>query len=235
MKLTPLQKRISDQILNVFETGTIFGDYSSITVDNSGPNRIRQITYGRCHVAEYGKLHELSRLYIEADGLFTAQLRPYLSKVGLDPLTDDEPFKNLLRDAGKNDAKMRQVQDLLFDKYFFTPAMTWADANQMALPLSALVICDSYIQSGSVPDFLCKRFAEMPPASGGREKCWVEQYVATREDWLANHPNPVLHPMVHRMECFRQEIARGNWDLSQLPIKVQGLEIFGRYSAMDRR
>ncbi len=235
MNLTPLQKRICDQVVNVFETGSVVGDYSSITVDNSGPRRIRQITYGRCYTTEYDKLHELIRLYIDAGGIFTAQLAPYLTKVGLDPLSDDEAFKNLLREAGKHDAKMRQIQDLLFDKYYFTPAMTWAEANQISLPLSALVIYDSYIQSGSVPDFLCRRFAEVPPASGGREVIWVEQYVATREAWLANHPNPVLHPTVYRTRCFQQEIARENWNLSQLPIKVQGLEIFGSESAFDRR
>jgi chitosanase len=235
MKLTPLQKRVCDQVINVFETGSLTGDYSSIAIDNGGPNRIRQIIYGRGHTAEYGKLHELIRWYIDANGVFAAQLVSYVSQVGLDPLVDDETFKNLLRGAGKTDVAMRQVQDRFFDKYYYIPAITWADAKQFSSPLSALVIYDSYIQSGSVPEFLCKRFTEVPPASGGRERSWVEQYVATREDWLANHPNPVLHPMVYRTKCFRQEIARGNWDLSQLPIRIQGLEIFGDESDSLRR
>jgi len=235
MNLTPRQKRILDQVVNVFETGSILGDYSTITVDNSGPNRVRQITYGRCRTTEYDKLRELICLYVNAGGIFTAQLAPYVTKAGRVPLGDDEAFKNLLRDAGKHDAKMRRIQDLLFDKYYFTPAMTWADANQISLPLSALVIYDSYIQSGSMADFLCRRFAEVTPVSGGREKTWVEQYVAARDAWLANHPNPVLHPTVYRTRCFQQEIARENWNLSQLPIKIQGLEIFGAASDFIRR
>jgi len=228
MELTPLQKRICDRVINVFETGSISGDYSSISVSNDGPNRIRQITYGRCHAIEYGRLPLLIREYIDAVGIFAARLKPYLDKVGLEPLADDEVFKSLLRDAGKTDPKMRQIQDRLFDEYYFRPAMKWADANNFTLPISALVIYDSYVQSGSVPDFLCKRCVEATPAKGGREKTWIEEYVATREDWLVNHPNPVLHPTVYRTRCFQQEIARGNWDLSQLPINTQGLEIFGR-------
>jgi chitosanase len=116
-------------------------------------------------------------LYIDVAGVFAAQLTPYLNKVGIDPRVDDDSFKNLLRDAGKTDPKMHDIQDRLFDKYYYIPAMTWADANRFKLPLSALVIYDSYIQSGSVPDFLFKRFAEAPPVSGPI-RCSAQRFIA---------------------------------------------------------
>jgi chitosanase len=80
----------------------------------------------------------------------------------------------LLRDAGKNDPKMRQIQDEFFDQRYFQPAMAWADQNGFYVAASALVVYDSFIHSGSGPEFLRKRFAEAPPARGGNEKNWVQ-------------------------------------------------------------
>jgi hypothetical protein len=48
------------------------------------------------------------------------------------------------------------------------------------LPLSMLVVYDSFIHSGSVPMFLRKRFIERPPANGGDEKKWIGSYVEVR-------------------------------------------------------
>jgi chitosanase len=228
MNLTDKQKHVCEQVINVFETGSVQGDYSSISIFHDGPDRIRQVTYGRSQTTEYGNLHELIQMYVDANGTHSSQLRPYLDKIGIIALVDDSQFKQLLRDAGRNDPKMRQIQDVFFDQRYFQPAMAWADQNGFTLPLSALVVYDSFIHSGSVPDFLRKRFPELPPARGGNEKTWVQQYVDTRNDWLANHSNPVLHPTVYRTQCFKQEISKGNWDLSQLPIKANGVNVSGQ-------
>ena len=69
---------------------------------------------------------------------------------------------------------MQRIQDDFFDKRYFQPAMQWADTNEFTLPLSALVIYDSFIHSGSILDFLRKRFPEVPPAKGGNEKTWIQ-------------------------------------------------------------
>lgn len=228
MNLTAQQKRICEQVINVFETGSVQGDYSIIAIFPDGPGGIRQITYGRSQTTEYGNLDELIQMYVDANGIHSNQLRPYLEKIGVTALVDDSQFKQLLRDAGKNDLKMRQTQDVFFDKRYFQPAMAWADQNGFALPLSALVVYDSFIHSGSIPEFLRKRFPERPPARGGNEKTWVKQYVDTRNNWLANHSNEVLHPTVYRTQCFKQEISKGNWDLSQLPIKAHGVDVSGQ-------
>jgi chitosanase len=103
--------------------------------------------------------------------------------------------------------------------------MGWCDDNGFTLPLSALVIYDSFIHSGSILGFLRKRFPEMPPAKGGDEKRWIGQYVNARHQWLATAENVVLHKTIYRTACFKSEIARGNWDLSQLPIKAHGVEV----------
>jgi chitosanase len=227
MNLTQQQKRICEQVINVFETGSVQGDYAAISIFNDGPNRMRQITYGRSQTTEYGHLEALISMYVNADGLFSNQLRPYIAKIGEVPLVDDSQFKQLLRDAGRNDPKMREVQDDFFDKKYFQPAMAWATANGFTLPLSALVIYDSFIHSGGILWFLRKRFLETPPANGGNEKRWVQEYVVTRQHWLETHSNTDLHATVYRTGCFLREIDRDDWFLDKLPIETQGTRIFG--------
>ena len=122
---------------------------------------------------------------------------------------------------------MRRVQDEFFDRRYFRPAVQWADTNGFALPFSGLVIYDSFIHSGGILDVLRKRFPEVPPARGGSEKAWITQYVDVRHRWLAHHPKPALQATVYRTRCFTRDIARENWDLSQLPITANGVKVFG--------
>ncbi len=227
MDLTEKQKRVCEQVINVFESGSPQGNYSTISIYKDGPHGERQVTYGRSQTTEYGNLEELVEMYVDAAGTYSEQLRPYVEKIGVTPLADDKHFQQLLRDAGKNDPVMQRVQDEFFDKRYFQPAMEWADDNGFALPLSALVIYDSFIHSGSILSFLRKRFPESPPAKGGNEKVWIEQYVGARRDWLAHHENPVLQKTVYRPDCFKAEIAKNNWDLSQLPIVANRIQVSG--------
>jgi len=228
MPPTAQQKRICEQVVNVFETGEIEGDYGAFTVYADGPHGVRQVTYGRSQTTEYGNLEELVQMYVDADGTFSQPLRPFIAKIGVTPLADDKEFRRLLREAGRTDPVMRRVQDEFFDRRYFRPAMHWADTNGFALPFSGLVIYDSFIHSGSILDFLRKRFPEEPPARGGSEKAWITQYVDVRHRWLAQHPKPVLQATVYRTRCFKREIARENWDLSQLPINANGVKVFGQ-------
>ncbi len=225
MNLTEQQKRLCEQVINVFETGSTAGNYSTIAIYHDGPHKMRQVTYGRSQTTEYGNLEELVQMYVEAKGSYSSQLQPYLDQIGVTPLADDSQFKKLLREAGKNDPVMRRVQDEFFDQRYFQPAMAWADRNGFTMPLSALVLYDSFIHSGSILGFLRKRFQEVPPAQGGDEKTWIRQYVEVRHHWLATADNTDLHATVYRTQCFKVEIARDNWDLSQLPINANGVEV----------
>jgi len=225
MNLTAEQKSICEQAINVFESGSPQGNYSAISIYKDGPHKQRQVTYGRSQTTEYGNLHELVEMYVQAGGIYSEALRPYIDKIEMTPLADDVLFKQLLRDAGKKDPVMRRTQDDFFDRRYFAPAMAWADNNGFSLPLSALVIYDSFIHSGSILSFLRKRFPESPPANGGDERRWIAQYVDTRQYWLANHENKILQNTIYRTRCFKNEISRGNWDLSQLPIIANGMEI----------
>ncbi|MDD5579911.1 MAG: chitosanase [Methylobacter sp.] len=227
MNLTDQQKSICEQVVNVFETGSAEGNYGAIAIFPDGPHGMKQVTYGRSQTTEYGNLEELVKTYVDKHGTYSEQLRDYLPKIGVTPLVNDALFQKHLKDAGDKDPIMRQVQDVFFDKRYFKPAIDWADNNGFTLPLSALVIYDSFVHSGSIPDFLRKRFTEQAPKSGGDEKAWIKQYVDVRQNWLAHHDNKILRGTIYRTQCFSREIARNNWDLGQLPINAHGIDVKG--------
>lgn len=226
MNLNNNQRRICEQVINVFETGSLRGDYSNISIYADGPHGIRQITYGRSQTTEYGNLRELIQMYIAANGTYSAQMMPFLDRIGSDAkLVNDLTFRNLLRQAGKNDPVMQVTQDKFFEKRYFKSAMGWADANGFTEALSALVIYDSFIHSGTILWSIRNKFTESPPAQGGQERKWITDYVNARNRWLATHPKTILHATTYRMKCFIREINKGNWDLSKPPINANGVMV----------
>lgn len=214
------KKHLLERIISVFETGTPAGDYSNISIYRDGPEKIRQITYGRWQTTEYGNLKRLVREYAAANGTFSHELGHYVDRINITPLTDDQDFIRLLRRAGQEDQVMVKTQDAFFDAVYFKPAIKWAVERKFTKPLSALVIYDSFIHSGGIRKELRERFAEVPPSSGGDEKTWITAYVNVRHEWLTNHGNSAVRPSAYRTKCFKAEIQRENWDLSQLPINA---------------
>ena len=223
--LTPPQKLLCERVVNVFETGSIRGNYAAISIFEDGPNDIRQITYGRSQTTEYGNLRELVQMYVDAGGRFADQLGGYVPRIGRVALVDDAVFKDLLRRAGKEDQVMRDTQDAFFDRRYFQPALRWAGQNGFSRALSVLVIYDSFVHSGQILDLLRSRFTEPPPASGGNEQVWIREYVEVRHQWLLTHPRAAVRSSAYRTRDLGREIARGNWDLSMLPILANGVPV----------
>ncbi len=213
-------------IVSVFETGSATPKYYKLVVMNDGKDKSRQITYGKHQTTEQGNLVELVAMYVAAPGAkYAAQLTPYLCKIGRIPLHNDVAFKQLLIDAAVNDiAVMQKVQDDFFDKLYWNPAEKFCDTNDFKKLLSKLVIYDSHIHSGSVPPFLRRRFAEKVPVKGGSEEKWIASYVETRHQWLQYHDNELLRRTVYRTQCFKNQIASSNWDLTQ-PVNANGIII----------
>jgi chitosanase len=226
MAISANQKRKIMQVINVFETGTPTGNYSNISIYADGPiidgQRIKQITYGRSQTTEYGVLKILIQQYIANNGQFADQFRPYVDKIGKQPsLYTDATFKSLLKNAGQNDPIMKTTQDVFFDQLYYQPAFKWFTSMKFTLPLSLLVIYDSFIHSGSILASLRQKFPESVPVNGGDEKKWIAQYVAARHDWLEHHSNKILRNTVCRPITFEKAIAKNNWDLA-LPIDANG-------------
>lgn len=225
MNLIDAQRRVIEGVINAFETSSAEGDYAKIAIFADGPNDIRQITYGRSQTTEYGNLRRLVKAYVDAGGTFSQDLAPYADLVGSTPLTDNVEFKRLLRKAGREDPVMRQTQDRFFEDVYFKPAMRWADQHGLTLPLSALVIYDSFIHSGSILWLIRNMFPENPPSAGGDEKAWVSAYVKARHRWLSTHHRAVVRATVYRTKCLKKEIQRGNWDLSVVPVNANGVQV----------
>jgi chitosanase len=224
--VTPSNKSLIERIVNVFETGSADGRYDSITIMSDGVNGSRQITYGRSQTTEQGNLKELLGMYVENNGVFSGEFSSYEDRLGIVSLVDDDAFVDLLRRAAREDPLMRQTQDAFFDKRYYLPAQQFFDSNRFELPLSMLVIYDSFIHSGRIPDFLRRKFKETPPVRGGDEKSWTAAYVGVRGEWLANHTNPILQKTIYRTQCFKEQIAADNWLLDKLPVTANGVQVF---------
>ena len=230
MEISQKIKTKIEQVVNVFETGSIEGDYGNVSVysdgkDRAGNQTIYQVTYGRSQTTEQGNLKKLLDSYIAKSGKFALALKPYMPQlnkiVGHDTvLSKSKEFKGILEEAA-SDPVMILCQDNFFDVEYYQRALAWATTWGFKENLSLLVIYDSFIHSGSMLTFLQNAFPEKKPKSGGNERRWIIDYVNVRHNWLKRHDNRDLRPTVYRtiafMKCFRNE----NWNLSQ-PIQANG-------------
>lgn len=223
--ITETIKRLIERIINVFETGTPEGKYGQLTILADGKDRSRQITYGRSQTTEQGNLAKLIEMYIRNNGIYAEQFSRFIDKICKQPLVDNKTFKDLLRSAAREDEIMRSTQDEFFDLAYYKPAYEFFEKNGFILPVSMLVIYDSFIHSGSIPQLLRKRFGEYPPAKGGDEKKWITSYVDVRHQWLKYHTNPILQRTIYRTLCFKDQIAADNWELKKLPIMANGVGV----------
>ena len=224
--LTPPQKSLIFRVVNCFETGSPEGNYSALVVCADGPHGIRQVTYGRSQATEYGTLRLLLSRYIAAKGEFAFQLEGYLDDVGSVPLCDNKGFKALLRAAGKKDPVMWKVQNAFFEKEYFKPALRWAESEGFTLPLSMLVIYDSFIHSGSILWLIRRKFPEVPPSKGGKEKEWITAYVKARHEWLSGSRRKLVRASAYRTKDLLKMIDDGNWNLDKLPLIANGRKVF---------
>lgn len=226
MLLADKQKRIILQVINVFETSDPNGGYSVVAITKDGPGKIDQISYGPIQFTEFSSLPTLLKMYVRSDGsIYGSNIDRYLDKFGNIPsiLAHDPVFLQLLKDAG-TDPVMQECQRKLTERWYFGPAKVWAESNGFEQALSMLVIFDSYVNSGSIRKDIRATFPAVPPSSGGSETQWTAQYVGARAGWLVAHG---FSGNLYRMDCFKREIAKGNWDLNMLPIITQGIGING--------
>jgi chitosanase len=219
MDKTPLIKKI----LLAFEQSRTSIGYDKIYTFNDGPNNIKQITLS-FGITEYGNLKKLIEDYCSKDGKHKPYFEKYLAKIGKIPLSEDLDFISLLKAAG-SDPLMQLCQDQAFDNLYINRAYKFCDTNELNLPLSRLVICDSYLQSGSILSFLRNKFSEKIPVAGGDEKKWIQSYCTVRRDWLKNHSRKILNKTIYRMDFMLDRIKKGDWDLTQSPFNANGLII----------
>ncbi len=218
-----IKKKAAQAIVNIFETGTPYGDYSRVTLL---PGDTGHLTYGRSQTTlASGNLYLLIKSYCSSTGAeFGDELSGFLQRLEeIDlSLDSDLRFRRLLREAG-NDPVMQEVQDGFFDRVYWNPAFRTAHSCGIKCELGVSVVYDSFIH-GSWHRVKKLTDQEAGPLEKIGETNWVAEYVLTRRNWLATHSNPLLHKTVYRMESFRQIITTQNWTL-ELPFVVRGVMI----------
>jgi chitosanase len=221
----PKYIKLIRRILSVAETGQAEWDPAAVYIYGDGKEGRKQCTLSIGFTADGGNLVKVLDRYVTDDGAYSDRVVPWIPVLRAgDPGTNSD-FVSLLKEIGKKDPLMMSVQEEMFDKLYLGPAFTWAAKHGFALPLSYLVIADSFLHSGSMLDFLMNRFAEKKPADGGEQKAWITAYTHVRKDWLANHSNKLLRNTVYRCNCYLDQIDKDNWNLEQTPVLMHGTEV----------
>lgn len=205
-------KQVIRKIINCFENGRADSDYTSIYIYKDGPGEVRQITLG-FGITQYGNMRRLLEVYKNDGGVFSDKLSPYITKMTSSSTVNDKGFIATLQKAAKEDPIMRAAQDKVYDEAYWNKAVAFCNKNGIETPMGFAVVMDSQIHSGSVPDFLRKRFDASTPANGGDEKVWLYEYCKVRRSWLANHSRTILRGTVYRMDFFLKQMQSDNWNL----------------------
>jgi chitosanase len=217
------KKSLIKKILLAFEQSSTSIKYDAIYKYNDGPDDKKQITVS-FGVTEYGNLKNLIKNYCFRNGKLSEKFQPYVGKIGVEPLVENEEFLAILKESA-SDKVMKECQEQAYDDMYINPALVFCDKTGLILPLSKLVICDSYLHSGSILSALRNSFPESVPVNGGDEKVWIESYCKARKNWLANHSRAILHKTVYRMDFMLDRIEKGDWELTQSPFVANGVKI----------
>ena len=218
--LTPIQVRTIHGIVNLFETGSILGDYGQVTLI---PGDSGHLTFGRSQatLGSGGLSLLLSEYCANAGARFGSHLTPYLDGIAARDVSLDRnlALHNLLR-ATADDPVMRGTQDGFFDEGFFQPALSEARDFGITDPLGCAIVYDSFVHGSWEP--IRDRVGGQPRTRGQRP--WLIDYVAVRREWLATHPRVDLRATVYRMDAIGRLIDLDAWAL-ELPLVVRGVEI----------
>lgn len=216
------------RVLSVAETDRVEWNPSAVYIlkdDNRYKPARKQITLSIGFTEGGGNLKKVLQRYVEKGGALGAQFAPYLPTLGSGPtLAADTKFISLLKEAGKERA-MVEAQKECFDEFYLGPAFVWASSHGFTLPLSYMVIADSFLHSGSMLTSLMNKFPEKKPKDGGNEQAWIRAYTKARKQWLATHSNETLNKTVYRASCYIEQMERGNWEMKNYPIVMNGKSV----------
>ena len=211
------------KVLLAFEQSSTTIKYKEVYCYDDGPNDTKQVTLS-FGVTEYGNLKKLLKDYCQHNTASSKRLESYINLIGKEPLAGNRQFKILLEQAG-DDPVMQKCQEQAYEDMYITPAYTWCKSNGLELPLSQLVVCDSFLHSGSILSKIRNMFSETLPIKGGDEKEWITQYCKNRKKWLANHSRTILHKTVYRMNFMLECIENNDWNLEEKKYVANGVII----------
>ncbi|MEU1816864.1 chitosanase [Streptomyces roseifaciens] len=222
--LSPAQRRRADQLVSIFENGTLEIQYGYAENLDDG----RGVTAGRAgFTTGDGDALDVIRAYTgKHPGNPLARFIPALERSadkGEDAgaLPEDEYIA--ARKQAAHDADFRSVQDAQVDARYFAPAQRLADQLGLSSALARTELYDASVQhgNGSGPDALpalASRTSDRvgSPARAG-ERAWLDAFFAARLDDL-RHPSDKAPQQewaasADRVECLRRIAATGNDEL----------------------
>jgi hypothetical protein len=224
MAFTEKDKLKALAIVNIFETGRAFGDYSALAVLDDGAG----ISYGISQFThKSGSLAAVIKRYFELGGVVgraaieerSALLRKK-SASAIESLAADKKFQIALRSAAIT-REMREAQTQTAFELYLKPALDACSEKEFILPLSLTVVYDS-LTHGSWEKIAEKVRRGDVETRGQSEKNWITEYVRVRDEWLAG--NPRLRKTRYRTEFFLKQINADNWRL-ELPVSVNGVKL----------
>jgi chitosanase len=203
-------------VLCVAEQGLQTIPYDKVEVMADGPKNVDQVTLSIGFTQYGGNLRKVIDEYVIRQGQFSSSLAEYAGRMKESGLAHNQTFLTALRRAGREDPVMGQVQESLFRDLYLKPAATWGMEEGFEEPFSYLVICDSFLHSGSILPSLRKRFTEKTPKAGGREKGWTADYLQARHKWLSGHSNRLVRNSAYRTKYYKELLALEDWKLDRV-------------------
>jgi chitosanase len=195
--LTAEQKKISNQIISIFENDTPVLQYGySKNLDDG-----RGITAGRAgFTSATADMLEVIERYSKVDKENELAIYiPRLKELAKDVNSSTKGLEGLERKWKKLAEKknFRKVQDDVVDDYYYKAAVSYAKQLGVSHPFTILNLYDAVIQhgDGESPDSLAamiKRASSKvggAPAQGVDEKQWVQAFMDTRRSVLINPAN----------------------------------------------
>ncbi|WP_275983455.1 chitosanase [Paenibacillus hamazuiensis] len=227
------QKRRAEQLISLFENGTLVLQYGYAERLHDG----RGITCGRAgFTTGTGDAYEVVKLYTdEVPGNKLAKYLPELKRLLTARNKDDvSRLSGFIRDWSSlgNNAVFRSVQDRVVDDMYYKPSERYSNNLNLATPLARAVIYDTIIQhgDGDDPDGLRSLINRTNQAMGGSpkqgidEKKWLAKFLDVRRADL-QHPadrssQDVWAQSVGRVDVFKYIAAKGNYRLDG-PIRIR--------------
>jgi chitosanase len=233
LSLSPEQKRRADQLISVFENGTIAIQHGYAEALGDG----RGITFGRSgFTTATGDGYELIKRYTAlAPENPLARYLPRLQVLAREESGSIEGlsgFVAAVRQAAR-DPRFRQAQDDLQDEIYYRPAARYAATLGLKTALARALVYDTLLMHGDgddpdgVPALLerARKAAGGTPAAGVDETAWFSTFLRIRRAVLAHAHDPETRKAwaeaVGRADVFRALADQGNWDLHG-PIVLTG-------------
>jgi len=219
---TPEQRLMANQIISVFENGTIELQYAYIKDihDNRGYTagvagftsgtgdmlvlieKYTQIKPQNILSKYIPELKRLDKIYAQND---------YKSS---EKSANIENLKGLVEDwkIAAKDSVFRNLQDKVRSTLYFKPSLKIAQQYGIRYPLTLLCIYDAAVQHGvdGVVDDILKNIDVSSPKEGGDEITWLKAFNTQREDVISNFENE--EKTYYRVHALNDIIEHKNYN-----------------------